>query len=254
MSDDLQPSSEFLVFQKALAGRYSLEEEAGRGGMGIVFLAREVALDRELAVPLRVFVNQTRGFESTVAWCLLGEMFLLPSFLAAVASDPPGLVLIFGLIVALLAGFPLATLVRYARQLLRSGYTLDDGVQALLQDVDRRNEEFRFQVGQRVTWVDRVIRGVKWGGFLGAGLVFVSGWLLDLIFPPLAVALFGWSLVTGLSGALLQEIRSRARGDVMGNAGSACGRAGWEGAYSSSVGSSWIEWLPPFPEFTARRR
>src|SRR6185503_18298881 len=43
-------SGEDLDFQAALAGRYSLERELGRGGMGIVHLAREVALDRQVAI------------------------------------------------------------------------------------------------------------------------------------------------------------------------------------------------------------
>ena len=38
--------------QQALAGRYSLEREIGRGGMGVVFLARDVALDRPVAIKL----------------------------------------------------------------------------------------------------------------------------------------------------------------------------------------------------------
>src|SRR5947209_3242074 len=42
----------FLSFQSAIAGRYSLEREIGRGGMGIVYLARDVRLDRPVAIKL----------------------------------------------------------------------------------------------------------------------------------------------------------------------------------------------------------
>ena len=42
----------FLSFQEALVGRYSLERELGRGGMGVVYLAREVRLDRPVAIKL----------------------------------------------------------------------------------------------------------------------------------------------------------------------------------------------------------
>jgi serine/threonine-protein kinase len=45
-----QPSTEFLDLQTALAGEYSLQRELGRGGMGVVYLARDVQLDRDVAI------------------------------------------------------------------------------------------------------------------------------------------------------------------------------------------------------------
>jgi eukaryotic-like serine/threonine-protein kinase len=40
----------FLELQSRLLGRYSLERELGRGGTGVVYLAREVSLDRPVAL------------------------------------------------------------------------------------------------------------------------------------------------------------------------------------------------------------
>src|SRR4051795_11038059 len=44
------PSAEFIDLQAALAGEYSLQRELGRGGMGVVYLARDVQLDRDVAI------------------------------------------------------------------------------------------------------------------------------------------------------------------------------------------------------------
>ena len=38
--------------QRALGGRYVLERRLGRGGMGVVYLAREVSLERRVALKL----------------------------------------------------------------------------------------------------------------------------------------------------------------------------------------------------------
>ncbi|MEP6999012.1 MAG: protein kinase [bacterium] len=45
-----QADADFIALQAALAGEYSLEREVGRGGMGIVYLAREVRLARPVAI------------------------------------------------------------------------------------------------------------------------------------------------------------------------------------------------------------
>ena len=45
-----QASADFLDLQAALAGEYSLQRELGRGGMGVVYLARDVQLDRDVAI------------------------------------------------------------------------------------------------------------------------------------------------------------------------------------------------------------
>ncbi|MEO7454757.1 MAG: protein kinase [Gemmatimonadaceae bacterium] len=42
--------ADFIALQTALAGEYSLDRELGRGGMGIVYLAREVRLARPVAI------------------------------------------------------------------------------------------------------------------------------------------------------------------------------------------------------------
>ena len=43
---DVVPSTELLVLQAVVAGRYAVDREIGRGGMGIVCRARDLALER----------------------------------------------------------------------------------------------------------------------------------------------------------------------------------------------------------------
>lgn len=52
MKASASPDSLYLAFQQALAGRYSIVRELGRGGMGVVYLAHEVHLDRLVAIKL----------------------------------------------------------------------------------------------------------------------------------------------------------------------------------------------------------
>jgi eukaryotic-like serine/threonine-protein kinase len=70
----------FLSFQLALAGRYSIDREIGRGGMGVVYLAREVHLDRPVAIKL---LPPDRSIDPN-----LRERFLREARLAAKLSHP----------------------------------------------------------------------------------------------------------------------------------------------------------------------
>ncbi len=74
------PDPEFMALQEALAGRYSLQRELGRGGMGVVYLAREVRLDRPVALKLLPSVYATRRE--------LRERFLREARTAARLSHP----------------------------------------------------------------------------------------------------------------------------------------------------------------------
>jgi serine/threonine-protein kinase len=74
------PDALFLAFQLALAGRYSIVRELGRGGMGVVYLAHEVHLDRLVAIKLLPPEKAERP--------QLREHFLREARLAARLSHP----------------------------------------------------------------------------------------------------------------------------------------------------------------------
>ena len=69
-----------LSLQLTLAGRYSIDRELGRGGMGIVYLAREVLLDRLVAIKL---LPPEKARQT-----ILRERFLREARLAAKLSHP----------------------------------------------------------------------------------------------------------------------------------------------------------------------
>jgi predicted Ser/Thr protein kinase len=71
---------DFIDLQEALAGDYSLERELGRGGMGIVYLAREVQLDRYVAIKV---LPQSLAIQPDVR-----ERFLREARLSASLSHP----------------------------------------------------------------------------------------------------------------------------------------------------------------------
>ncbi len=174
-------------------------------------LSPEAQLERELPVPLRVFIKESREFESIVSWGLLG-LLLLPAAISTAFAGEGALAYLMTATLAVILGYPLLKLLRQTRRLLRAGFTLADATDALLQDVARKNEEFRFQVGQRKTWLDGALRWLKWGGF-GLAVLPLAGGMLE---GSLGFSLFAYALLTGSTSSLILELRARNRGDVMG--------------------------------------
>lgn len=80
MAQHSAPDVLFLAFQTAVAGRYSIDRELGRGGMGVVYLAREVHLDRHVAIKVLP--------PELAARPALRERFLREAQLAAKLSHP----------------------------------------------------------------------------------------------------------------------------------------------------------------------
>jgi serine/threonine-protein kinase len=75
-----ETSADVLALERAVAGRYALERELGRGGMGVVLLARDLSLDRLVALKLLPPL--------LAAQPLLRERFLREARTAAGLSHP----------------------------------------------------------------------------------------------------------------------------------------------------------------------
>ncbi|MEO8334374.1 MAG: serine/threonine-protein kinase [bacterium] len=75
-----ETSPDLQILERAVAGRYALERELGRGGMGVVLLARDLSLDRLVALKLLPML--------LAAQPLLRERFLREARTAAGLSHP----------------------------------------------------------------------------------------------------------------------------------------------------------------------
>ena len=177
-------------------------------------LSPELEVVREMPVPLRVFIKESREFESILSWVTLGGVFLLFPFVISWVLGDIERTLLFGAGLAGVMGYPVMRLIQQARRLLRYGFTHQDAVSGLAQDVALRNEEYRFQVRERRTWLDRLARGVTLGGFLGTGLTWLTGMVVTL--PPAVGVIGSFGLSLGFGGLIFQEFRARNRSDVMG--------------------------------------
>ena len=178
-------------------------------------LEPQAEVGKELALPLRVFIKQMRDCETTLSVSLAGIFAAGPGLIAAITAGAPfWLTASLGAALVGLSATPVITLGRAARRLLKSGFTLADATVAFLRDINRKEEEYRFQVGERVTITDRIIKAAKLGLFGASAVSFVAA----ALGAPAGVFVYGgiMSMNFGVITTLIEEARARARGDVMG--------------------------------------
>jgi serine/threonine-protein kinase len=110
-------------------------------------LSPATQIDRDLPLPLRVFIKQVREFESTLAWCGGGLLFFVPALLSAVYGAGPSGVIPLGSAVAVLMGIPVVRLLRHIRRLLRSGFTVEHRPSSRMSCGRTRSSAFRSDRG-----------------------------------------------------------------------------------------------------------
>ena len=176
-------------------------------------LSRATVTQRQLPVALRVFIKHLRETTyrgSASATALL--LWLIPMlFVFGMLISAPFLTLFGGLIGggAILGG----SLAWRSRKVLKAGHTLEDVRLALEQDVMRRNEEFRFDVGERVTHVDVWAKRLAITSLLsGTASLTLGAFAFADAFVPLGTLM----VMFGIGSALFAASRARRRADVTG--------------------------------------
>ena len=198
--------------------------------------------DRPLPVALRVFIKHLREFYRSANGAALFLLLFGSSFLvgAVVSGAILETVIAVAVTAALFGGVLGGYLASQARKVLKAGHTVDDARLALHQDVIRRNEEFRFEVGERTTVVDRIATRIAAGGLIVGAGAFGAAALLGSVAPDFLWGFGSFGLVAGLGGLLLRLARASRRADVAGER--------WSKLWGSRVGD-WLFklagiWLP----------
>jgi serine/threonine-protein kinase len=99
VSEATTPDDDFLALQDALAGQWSLERELGRGGMATVYLARDVALDRPVAIKVLSAEHaadpamRARFAREAITSAGLSHPHIVPTYAVAEAAGRPYLVM-----------------------------------------------------------------------------------------------------------------------------------------------------------------
>jgi serine/threonine-protein kinase len=193
---------------KEPAGRFQSGEELAE------VVGRALDVQRELPVPLRVFIKHNRETWRT-GWsaAILIDLLFFPSLMGAAATgDLGGALGLTGFMAAVLAS-PLFARVQVARRLLKAGHSREEAVTALRGDIERRREELLFEFGRRPSRFERVAYGTAIAGLAGfaAGAGLLAFGNLDIGAPLMAMA-----GTVAIGGLVVGGLRRERRRDLVG--------------------------------------
>jgi serine/threonine-protein kinase len=179
-------------------------------------LAHEAIVERQLPVPLRVFIRNLREMSRSVSGLgVVSVVLLLPMLVGLVMSTgASGFVVGAGFVAFWLAAVG-ATAAWHARKVVKAGFTLEETRLALLEDVNRRNEEIRFDVGPRTTPLDTLLDRIAVGA-LSVSLLALLAIGVAGIDAPAVWQVFGVGLFGGMGAGLVRAVRRGRRADLVG--------------------------------------
>jgi serine/threonine-protein kinase len=164
----------------------------------------------ELPVPVRHFVEELkrRGQRSSTLVYILLALWVAPTAISFVFFMPALARLPYLAAVMVLGGaLPLLVVAPRIRRVLRAGYEREDVVQALLQDLEARQEELVFLYGEGYRQHAKRLRRVALASFAGA---FAGVWAIGASIGPPSVTILGTAAIalTGAVAGLRADRRS----------------------------------------------
>jgi hypothetical protein len=173
-------------------------------------------VERQLPVPLRVFIRNLRDMSRSITGLgLLSLVLVLPALIGLVMRTGALGVLAGAGVVALWLAAAGAAAAWQARKVVRAGFTLEETRLALLEDVNRRNEEIRFDVGPRTTPFDTLLSWTT-GGALSVSLLALLAIGVAGLDGSRAWQFFGVGLFGAMGAGLVRAARRARRADLVG--------------------------------------
>ncbi len=198
------------------------EDRYADGAMLAEAIGEGTDVERQLPIPVRVFMKQIRELVTGVPMMLIMWLSAPLAWISLVigveggafsAAWGIGAGVVFVLVLLGMTFGPVGSFATHTRRLLRAGFAFEDVRRAFEKDVARRNEEIRFEYGKEITWVDRVLTRSAWTGVVVSlvsipALILGAPQSLDLI-PVFSVEIAVWS-------SIFKAARNKRRRDAIG--------------------------------------